>query len=109
MSRLDEDINTKIFLFIISISQMEKAVSHYNGKKQLLQESQEEVAELKHSLEVKEGEVKAITMENKIIQLDLDKAQASEKKLINTVASLEAQVGFMFLSILFNYPFRNRF
>lgn len=84
---------------------METAVSHYNSKKQLLQESQEEVAELKHSLEVKEGEVKAITMEKKLLQLDLDKAQTNEKKLINTVASLEAQVGIMFLSIFFHYTF----
>lgn len=99
MSSLDIDIDTKIFIFIFSISQMENAASHYNSKKKLLQESQEEVAELKHSLEVKEGEVKAVTMEKKMLQLDLDKAQTNEKKLISTVASLEAQVGFMFSSI----------
>ncbi|KAI3354367.1 hypothetical protein L3Q82_018890 [Scortum barcoo] len=75
-------------------AQMEKAVSHYNGKKQLLQESQEEVAELKRSLEVKEREISAITMENKMLQLDLDKAQNNEKKLVNTVASLETQLAF---------------
>lgn len=99
MSSLDKDIDTKIFILIVSISEMEKAASHYNSKKKLLQESQEEVAELKHSLEVKEGEVKAVTMEKKMLQLDLDKAQTNEKKLINTVANLEAQVGIMFLSI----------
>lgn len=71
-------------------------MSHYNSKKQLLQESQEEVAKLKHSLEVKERETKEITMENKMLQLDLDKAQTNEKKLISMVASLEAQVGIIF-------------
>ncbi|TKS81155.1 Nuclear mitotic apparatus protein 1 [Collichthys lucidus] len=75
-------------------AQMEKAVSHYNSKKQLLQESQEEVAELKQSLEVKDREVKAITIENKMLQLDLDKAQTNEKRLVNMVASLEAQLAF---------------
>lgn len=79
---------------------MEKAASHYNSKKQLLQESQEEVAELKQSLEVKEREVKAITTENKMLQLDLDKAQTNEKKLINMLASLEAQVGITSWSVL---------
>lgn len=72
---------------------MEKAVSHYNGKKQLLQESHGEVVELKHSLEVKEREVKAATMENQLLILDLDKAQTNEKALLSRVASLEAQVG----------------
>ncbi|XP_034557461.1 nuclear mitotic apparatus protein 1-like [Notolabrus celidotus] len=75
-------------------AQMEKAVNFYNGKKQLLQESQDEVAELKNSLEVKECEVKTFTMENKILQLDLEKVQANEKKLSHAVASLEAQLAF---------------
>nr|XP_046244742.1 nuclear mitotic apparatus protein 1 isoform X5 [Scatophagus argus] len=66
-------------------AQMEKAVSHYNSKKQLLQESQEEVAELKHSL-------KSVTMENAMLQMDLDKVHANEKSLMNKVASLEAQL-----------------
>lgn len=79
---------------------MEKAVSHYNSKKQLLQESQEQVAELKHSLETKEKEAKAVAMENKMLQLDLDKAQANEKKLVSMVSSLEAQVG---ISSLLSY------
>lgn len=75
---------------------MEKAASHYNDKKKLLQESQTEVAELKHSLEVKEREVKAISMENKTLQLDLDKALTNEKTLLNRMASLEAQVSIVF-------------
>ncbi|XP_024119738.1 nuclear mitotic apparatus protein 1, partial [Oryzias melastigma] len=48
--------------------------------------------ELKHSLEVKEQEVKAMQMEKKLLQLDLDRAQSNEKKLKGTVASLEAQL-----------------
>ncbi|XP_074535426.1 uncharacterized protein LOC141797696 isoform X2 [Halichoeres trimaculatus] len=75
-------------------AQMEKAYSGYNSKKQLLQESQGQVAELKNSLEVREREVKAVTMENKILQLDLEKAQTNEKKLSSMVASLEAQLAF---------------
>lgn len=51
------------------------------------------MAHLKHSLEAKEREVQAIAMEKKILQLDLEKALTSEKKLVSTVASLEAQVG----------------
>ncbi|KAL3057230.1 hypothetical protein OYC64_007665 [Pagothenia borchgrevinki] len=75
-------------------AQMEKAMSHYNGKKQLLQESQEEAIKLKQSLEVKECKVNDTTMENHLLQLDLDKAQTNEKALLNKVASLEAQLAF---------------
>ncbi|KAM9853508.1 uncharacterized protein ACBR49_004315 [Aulostomus maculatus] len=75
-------------------AQMEKAVSHYNDKKQLLHDTQEEVAVLKHSLEVREREMKAAAVENKLLQLDLDKAQNMEKTLLNKVASLEAQLAF---------------
>ncbi|XP_034460610.1 nuclear mitotic apparatus protein 1 isoform X5 [Hippoglossus hippoglossus] len=75
-------------------AQMEKAVNHYNGKKQLLQECQQEVTELKHSLGVKECEVKTITMENKLLQRDLGKTQTNEKNLLDTVASLKAQLTF---------------
>lgn len=76
----------------ISIPQMEKAVSHYNNKKQLLQESQEEVTEIKQSLELTERQLRAAITENKMLQLDLDKAQTNEKKLVTMVTSLEAQV-----------------
>lgn len=78
-------------------------MSHYNSKKQLLQESQEEVTQLKHSFEIKEHEVKNVTLENKRLQLDLDKAQTNEKNLLKTVASLEAQVGSVFKSIKQSY------
>lgn len=78
------------------MTQMEKAVSHYNSKKQLLQESQEELAEIKQILEGKERDVKALDMKNTMLQMDLDKAQTNEKKLVRMVASLEAQVGGLF-------------
>lgn len=71
-------------------------MSHYNSKKQLLQESQEELAEIKQTLEDKERDVKTLDMEKKMLQLDLDKAQTNEKKLVRMVASLEAQVGGLF-------------
>lgn len=71
---------------------MEKAANHYNSKKQLLQKSQEEVDALKLSLEAKERELHTMIMEKKVLQLDLDKAQANEKTLSHRVASLEAQV-----------------
>lgn len=83
-------------VFVITMPQMEKAASHYNSKKELLQKSQEEVDELKQSLEAKEREIRDITMDKKILQFDLDKVLANEKKLSNRVASLEAQVGIVF-------------
>lgn len=82
----------KIAVCYMLMPQMENAMSHYNGKKQLLQKSQQEVDELKHSLEIKEHEIKAVILENKQLKLDLDKTQTNEKKLSNKVASLEAQV-----------------
>ncbi|XP_060929744.1 nuclear mitotic apparatus protein 1 [Limanda limanda] len=75
-------------------AQMDKAVNHYNGKKQLLQECQQVVTELKHSLGIKECEVKTVTMENKLLQRDLGKAQTNEKNLLDMVASLKAQLTF---------------
>lgn len=71
-------------------------MSHYNGKKQLLQKSEEEMANLRHSLEIQDHKVKTVAMENKQLQLDLEKAQTNEKNLLKTVASLEAQVGVVF-------------
>ncbi|KAM9812805.1 nuclear mitotic apparatus protein 1 isoform 1-T2 [Syngnathus typhle] len=80
-------------------AQMEKAVSHYNDKKQLLQESQEEVARLKHTLEVKEREVNASGTELKLLQLQLEKAQSKEKDMLSKLARLEAQVAFSDLNL----------
>nr|XP_057936075.1 nuclear mitotic apparatus protein 1 isoform X2 [Doryrhamphus excisus] len=75
-------------------AQMEKAASHYNDKKQLLIASQEETAELKHSLEVRERELKAMAMENKLLQLDLEKTKSQEENMRSKLAHLEAQVAF---------------
>nr|XP_049581643.1 nuclear mitotic apparatus protein 1-like isoform X2 [Syngnathus scovelli]XP_049581644.1 nuclear mitotic apparatus protein 1-like isoform X2 [Syngnathus scovelli] len=80
-------------------AQMEKAVSHYNDKKQLLQESQEEVAKLKHTLAVKEREVNATGTELKLLQLQLEKAQSKEKDMLSKLARLEAQVAFSDLNL----------
>ena len=68
-------------------------MSHYNGKKQLLQDSQEQVAEMQRSLEVKEHEMKAIATELKLLQLDLDNVKCNEENLLTRVTSLETQVG----------------
>uniref|UniRef100_A0A1A8QA84 Nuclear mitotic apparatus protein 1 n=1 Tax=Nothobranchius rachovii TaxID=451742 RepID=A0A1A8QA84_9TELE len=75
-------------------TQMEKAVSHYNNKKQLLQKSEEEMVELRRALAVKNHEVDAITMDKRLLQADLDKVQTNEKKLLSTVASLETQLAY---------------
>lgn len=77
---------------IVIILQIAKAKDHYDAKKQLLQENQEELAKLRE-------EMKAIAMEKKMLQLDLDKAKTNEKRLNSTVASLEAQVGASFQSM----------
>lgn len=56
-----------------------------------------------------ERRLKADVTENKMLQLDLDKAQTSEKKLNSMVASFEAQVScsinshFKFLKIHYFY------
>nr|XP_061797088.1 nuclear mitotic apparatus protein 1-like [Nerophis lumbriciformis] len=80
-------------------AQVEKAVNHYNDKKQLLHDSQEEVTKLKHSLEIREKEVKAAGMENKLLQMELEKAQSKEKNMLGTLARLEAQVAFADLNL----------
>ncbi|XP_061638165.1 nuclear mitotic apparatus protein 1 isoform X2 [Phyllopteryx taeniolatus] len=80
-------------------AQMEKAVSHYNDKKQLLHESQEEVAEFKHCLEVREREAKATGMELKLLQLELEKAQSKEKNMLSKLTRLETQVAFADLNL----------
>lgn len=75
-------------------------MSHYNGKKQLLQESLQEVDELKHSIQVKECEVKTACTENKVLKKELEKVQDNEKNLLSTVASLKAQVSVVLNNII---------
>ena len=57
-----------------------------------------QVAELQRSLEDEGHKRKAVTTENKLLKLDLEKAQSSEKSLLEEVASLKAQVGLWILS-----------
>ncbi|KAG7262361.1 hypothetical protein CRUP_028341 [Coryphaenoides rupestris] len=71
---------------------MEKAMSQYHSKKQLLEECQEQVAAMQRSLDVKDQEMKAIATELKLLQLDLDNVKSSEENLLNRVSSLETQV-----------------
>jgi len=77
-------------------------MSHYNGKKQLLEESREQVLAMQRSLDIKDQEMKAIATELKLLQLDLDNVKSSEKKLLNRVASLESQVGSILLECAFD-------
>ncbi|XP_052358366.1 nuclear mitotic apparatus protein 1 isoform X2 [Oncorhynchus keta] len=75
-------------------TQVEKAKSHYSGKKQQLVESQEQVTELQRSLEVREHEVNAVTTELKLLQKELKKARSKEKSLGSKINTLEAQLAF---------------
>lgn len=75
-------------------AQMDKAVSHYNSKKLLLQQSEDMVTNLKQSLEAQEQAAKAATMEKKILQMELDKKQSDEKVLLSRISSLEAQLSY---------------
>ncbi|KAM9452332.1 nuclear mitotic apparatus protein 1 isoform 2-T3 [Salvelinus alpinus] len=75
-------------------TQVEKAKSHYSGKKQQLVESQEQVTELQRSLEVREHEVNAVTTEMKLLQKELEKTRSKEKSLSSKVNTLEAQLAF---------------
>uniref|UniRef100_A0AAV2IY96 Nuclear mitotic apparatus protein 1 N-terminal hook domain-containing protein n=1 Tax=Knipowitschia caucasica TaxID=637954 RepID=A0AAV2IY96_KNICA len=75
-------------------AQMEKAMDHYNSKKELLKKSEGEVANLKHALEVQGSELKNVTLEKKLMQMELERIQSNEKKLLNKIASLEAQQSF---------------
>ena len=63
------------------------AIRQNQTNQEILLQSQGEVDGLKHSLEEREREVRAITV-------DLEKTKSREKTLLKTVASLEAQVGF---------------
>lgn len=49
-----------------------------------------------------ERQIKAVITENKILQLDLEKAQTNEKKLNSMIASFKAQVSCIIDSHLKN-------
>ncbi|XP_031651264.1 nuclear mitotic apparatus protein 1 isoform X5 [Oncorhynchus kisutch] len=75
-------------------TQVEKAKSHYSGKKQQLVESQEQVTELQRCLEVREHEGNAVITEMKLLQKELEKARSKEKSLGSKINTLEAQLAF---------------
>nr|XP_055053464.1 nuclear mitotic apparatus protein 1 isoform X1 [Misgurnus anguillicaudatus] len=75
-------------------AQVEKAITHYNGKKQLLVEAQEMNKNLEDSLEASKREVKALETEMTLARMELDQAKTKEKNLVTKVNSLEAQVDF---------------
>ncbi|KAF4085790.1 hypothetical protein AMELA_G00099010 [Ameiurus melas] len=74
--------------------QVEKAKTHYNGKKQQLLEEQEARRTLQTSLETSESEAKALKSELKLVSMELEKIKASEKCLMVKVKSLETQLDY---------------
>uniref|UniRef100_A0A8C9VNS3 Nuclear mitotic apparatus protein 1 n=1 Tax=Scleropages formosus TaxID=113540 RepID=A0A8C9VNS3_SCLFO len=81
------------FYFIIFLP-LEKAKTHYNGKKQQVLEAQEKVQTLEKALESNEHEVKTLKGQMKLLQTSLDQAKLSEKNLVLKVNSLQAQVDY---------------
>lgn len=67
-------------------------MSHYNNKKELLLQSQEEVTELRLVVQQREEELQAAAARSQLLQLEVEQVGSSEKKLLASVASLEAQV-----------------
>lgn len=73
--------------------QVEKAKTHYNGKKQQLLEEQEACRTLQAYLETSKSEAKALKAELKLVSMELENIKASEKRLEVEIKSLETQVG----------------
>ncbi|XP_056467806.1 nuclear mitotic apparatus protein 1 isoform X1 [Gadus chalcogrammus] len=90
MKEAEKDIQTASDAAKHYKTQMENAMNHYKAKKQLLQESQEQVAEMQCSLDVKEK----IGTEFKLLQLDFETVKSNEKNLLSRITSLEAQLAF---------------
>ncbi|CAL8335026.1 unnamed protein product [Boreogadus saida] len=90
MKEAEKDIQTASDAAKHYKTQMENAMNHYKAKKQLLLESQEQVAEMQRSLDVKEK----IGTEFKLLQLDFESVKSNEKNLLSRVTSLEAQLAF---------------
>lgn len=67
-------------------------MSHYNNKKELLLQSQEEVTELRLLVQQREEELQAAASRSQLLELEVEQVRSSEKKLQASVASLEAQV-----------------
>ncbi|XP_047676272.1 nuclear mitotic apparatus protein 1 isoform X2 [Tachysurus fulvidraco] len=74
--------------------QVEKAKTHYNGKKQELLEEQKACQTLQASLETSESEGKALKAELKVVSMELENIKASEKKLMAQIKSLETQLAY---------------
>ncbi|KAB5550086.1 hypothetical protein PHYPO_G00049680 [Pangasianodon hypophthalmus] len=74
--------------------QVEKAKTHYNGKKQQLLEEQEARQTLQASLETNEREAKTLKAELKLVSMELEKIKASEKSLMVKVKNLETQLDY---------------
>lgn len=74
------------------LPQVEKAKNHYDSKKQLLVEAQEQNKSFEQSLDASKREIKALETELKLALMELDQAKAKEKSLAAKVKSLEAQV-----------------
>uniref|UniRef100_A0AAY5KYV0 Nuclear mitotic apparatus protein 1 N-terminal hook domain-containing protein n=1 Tax=Esox lucius TaxID=8010 RepID=A0AAY5KYV0_ESOLU len=75
-------------------AQMEKAKTHYSGKKQQLVKVQAELTELQRVVEVKEHAVDSVTAEMKLLQKELEKARSKENLLSTKVNTLKAQLAF---------------
>uniref|UniRef100_A0AAY4DAX1 Nuclear mitotic apparatus protein 1 n=1 Tax=Denticeps clupeoides TaxID=299321 RepID=A0AAY4DAX1_9TELE len=73
-------------------AQLEKAKTHYNGKKQQLIEAQEKSCSLQASLENSQREVDALKAERKLLVLELEQAKVMEKSLATQVSTLQTQV-----------------
>ncbi|XP_059369833.1 nuclear mitotic apparatus protein 1-like isoform X2 [Carassius carassius] len=89
-----EQLKTKSEVVEHYKAQVEKAMNHYNSKKQLLVEAQELNKTLEHLLEASKSEVKVLETKLTQARMELDQASTKEKNLSTKVKSLEAQVDF---------------
>ncbi|KAL4647091.1 nuclear mitotic apparatus protein 1 [Arapaima gigas] len=74
--------------------QVEKAKTHYNGKKQQVLEAHEKVQTLEKALESSEQEMKTLKVQMTRLQTTVDQTKLSEKNLVLKVNSLQAQVDY---------------
>ncbi|KAK3531382.1 hypothetical protein QTP70_018179, partial [Hemibagrus guttatus] len=91
---LQEQLKVKIETVEHYKIQVEKAKTHYNGKKQQLLEEQEARQTLQAALETRESEAKALKAELKLVSIELEKIKASEKSLMVQIKSLETQLDY---------------
>ncbi|KAJ8280421.1 hypothetical protein GJAV_G00054360 [Gymnothorax javanicus] len=72
-------------------AQVENAKTHYNGKKQQLLEANEKVQTLTTALKTSQQEIETLKGQMKVFQ---EQAKATEKNLLLTVNSLQAQLDY---------------